>query len=61
VFAEADGQKYFGVNQPGLAFSSSKLPGVVWKDFPLVGNSSLDYFSRKGMNTVRVGVLWVRT
>lgn len=54
------GQQYFGVNEPALGFSADKLPGQLWFDFPLIPNESIDYFAAKGMNTIRVGLIWER-
>jgi endoglucanase len=54
------GQQYFGVNEPALGFSADKIPGQLWFDFPLIPNESIDYFATKGMNTIRVGLIWER-
>jgi aryl-phospho-beta-D-glucosidase BglC (GH1 family) len=32
----------------------------VWTNYPLISNSSLDYFATKGMNTIRVSIVWER-
>jgi endoglucanase len=56
------GQQYFGVNEAALGWgaSGSGIPGTVWTNYPLISNSSLDYFATKGMNTIRVSIVWER-
>jgi endoglucanase len=48
------------VNQAALGWGSSALPGTAGTNFPLISNASLDYFAAKGMNTIRVSIIWER-
>jgi endoglucanase len=52
--------QYVGVNLPTAAFGSESLPGTYGKDYIYPAPSTLDYFAGKGMNTVRLPVLWER-
>jgi endoglucanase len=54
------GQKYFGVNEAALGWGASAIPGKMGTNFPLISNASLDYFAAKGMNTIRVSIIWER-
>ncbi|MBB3825398.1 glycoside hydrolase family 5 protein [Xanthomonas arboricola] len=62
-FAHAQGTtglKYAGVNLSGAEIKSSQKPGVLNVDYlyPAVGDYS--YFAGKGMNTIRLPILWER-
>ena len=50
--------RYTGVNIPQAAFGS--VPGKYGRDYAYPQPSTLDYFAKKGMNTVRLPVLWER-
>jgi endoglucanase len=52
--------QYAGVNLPTAAFGSDSLPGTYGKDYIYPAPSTLDYFAAKGMNVVRLPVLWER-
>jgi aryl-phospho-beta-D-glucosidase BglC (GH1 family) len=48
------------VNQAALGWGASALPGIAGTNFPLISNASIDYFAAKGMNTIRVSIIWER-
>lgn len=52
--------QYAGVNLPVAAFGSESVPGTYGKDYIYPEPSTLDYFANKGMNVVRLAVLWER-
>jgi endoglucanase len=52
--------RYAGVNLAGAEFNSSKRPGVLYKDYTYPAASDFAYFAGKGMNVVRLPVLWER-
>jgi endoglucanase len=60
--ADAAGRsmKYGGVNLPVAAFGAQSVPGTYGKDYIYPQQSTLDYFANKGMNIVRIAVLWER-
>lgn len=61
-FANAAGASvdYAGVNLPVAAFGAESVPGTYGKDYIYPQPSTLDYFAKEGMNTVRLAVLWER-
>lgn len=52
--------KFAGVNLSGAEISSSKKPGVLNVDYFYPRAQDYDYFAGKGMNVVRLPVLWER-
>jgi endoglucanase len=52
--------RFTGVNLPSAAFNSDQLPGKPNHDYIFPGAATIDYFSSKGMNIIRLGVLWER-
>jgi endoglucanase len=52
--------QYAGVNIAGGDFSADKLPGTYGTDYIYPDPTTIDYFAKKGMNIVRVPVLWER-
>ncbi|WP_369935612.1 glycoside hydrolase family 5 protein [Xanthomonas tesorieronis] len=52
--------KFAGVNLSGAEISSSKKPGVVNVDYFYPREADYAYFAGKGMNIVRLPVLWER-
>ncbi|MBO9716384.1 MAG: glycoside hydrolase family 5 protein [Pseudoxanthomonas sp.] len=52
--------RYAGVNLAGAEFNSGKRPGVLNKDYTYPAASDFGYFAGKGMNIVRLPVLWER-
>lgn len=52
--------QYTGVNIPDAAFGSSSIPGTYGKDYIYPQPSTVDYFAKKGMNIIRLPVLWER-
>jgi endoglucanase len=52
--------RYTGVNLPTAASGSDLIPGRYGKDYIYPAHSTVDYFARKGMNVVRLPVLWER-
>jgi endoglucanase len=52
--------RYSGVNIPDAAFGSESVPGKYGRDYVYPQPSTLDYFAKKGMNTIRLPVLWER-
>ena len=51
---------YKGVNIAGGEFTPDRLPGVYDRDYTYPDPQSIAYFAAKGMNTIRVPVLWER-
>jgi endoglucanase len=51
---------YRGVNIAGGEFAPSKLPGKYDRDYTYPDSRSMAYFAAKGMNIIRVPVLWER-
>jgi endoglucanase len=49
-----------GVNLAGAEFDGNNVPGVHGQHYTYPGNSSIDYFAAKGMNIIRLPVLWER-
>lgn len=49
-----------GVNIAGADFGQGHLPGVFGQDYFYPKLSSIDYFATKGMNIIRLPVLWER-
>jgi endoglucanase len=49
-----------GVNIAGAEFNGRKVPGVPNQDYFYPAKATIDYFSTKGMNTIRVPFLWER-
>ncbi|OAX53710.1 glycoside hydrolase family 5 protein [Xanthomonas graminis] len=52
--------KFAGVNLSGAEVSSSKKPGVLNVDYFYPSDADYAYFAGKGMNIVRLPVLWER-
>lgn len=52
--------QYAGVNLPTAAFGSESVPGTYGRDYIYPQPSTLNYFAEKGMNIVRLSVLWER-
>ncbi|ACA13105.1 glycoside hydrolase family 5 protein [Xylella fastidiosa subsp. multiplex] len=51
---------YAGINLAGPEFSPSNKPGVLYKDYLYPSASDYAYVVKKGMNIVRLPVLWER-
>jgi len=51
---------YTGVNIAGGEFAPGKLPGIYDRDYTYPDSQSIAYFAAKGMNIIRVPVLWER-
>ncbi|HWP26986.1 MAG TPA: glycoside hydrolase family 5 protein [Xanthobacteraceae bacterium] len=49
-----------GVNIAGADFGADKIPGVPEQDYTYPKTSSIDYFAAKGMNIIRMPLLWER-
>jgi len=49
-----------GVNIAGAEFSNDLIPGTFGQDYIYPEPSSIDYYASKGMNVIRVPVLWER-
>ncbi len=52
--------QYTGVNVAGGDFGASKLPGTYGRDYIYPDPDTLEYFATKGMNIIRVPLLWER-
>lgn len=52
--------QYTGVNIPEAAFGAESVPGKYGTDYIYPRPSTIDYFAKKGMNIVRLPVLWER-
>jgi endoglucanase len=52
--------RFTGVNIAGAEFASKKLPGKAGTDYFYPTSATIDHFSAKGMNTVRIPFLWER-
>jgi endoglucanase len=49
-----------GVNIAGADFGAGQLPGIFGKDYVYPEPTSIDYYAAKGMNIIRLPVLWER-
>lgn len=49
-----------GVNLAGAEFNAAAMPGVVNRDYVYPSAEEFAYFSRQGMNTIRLPFLWER-
>lgn len=49
-----------GVNIAGAEFNGRKVPGIPDRDYFYPAKATIDYFSAKGMNVIRVPFLWER-
>jgi len=49
-----------GVNIAGAEFGGNHVPGKHGQDYFYPGPASIDYFAAKGMNIIRLPVLWER-
>jgi endoglucanase len=49
-----------GINIAGADFGDGHLPGIFGQDYFYPKLSSIDYFATKGMNVIRLPVLWER-
>ena len=49
-----------GVNLAGAEFNTAAMPGVVNRDYVYPSAEEFAYFSRQGMNTIRLPFLWER-
>ncbi len=58
--ASARSLQYIGVNIASGSFAADKLPGAMFENYVYPENSTIDYFSSKGMNIIRLAVLWER-
>lgn len=52
--------QYAGVNIAGGEFTAEKLPGRYGYDYTYPDPSTINYFAAKGMNIIRIPVLWER-
>jgi endoglucanase len=63
VFGEpvkANGVRFGGVSLAGAEFGPAKLPGKHGVDYTFPAPSSIDYYTSKGMNLIRLPILWER-
>jgi endoglucanase len=60
VAQDARGVRYAGVNLAGAEFNSSKKPGTLFKDYTYPSESDYAYFASRGMNAIRLPLLWER-
>ena len=49
-----------GVNLAGAEFNAGKLPRKMFTDYTYPGTATLDYFRLRGMNLIRLPILWER-
>ena len=49
-----------GVNIAGGDFGADRVPGIYGQDYIYPARSTIDYFAAKGMNIIRLPVLWER-
>jgi endoglucanase len=49
-----------GVNLAGADFAPDALPGILGYNYQFPNQTEVDYFAHKGMNIVRLPVLWER-
>ena len=56
----SDGRFLTGVNIAGAEFAGQKIPGVADRDYFYPKPATIDYFSSKGMNVIRVPFRWER-
>ena len=54
------GMIYEGVNIAGAEFTPHAVPGTFLIDYVFPTDSEIDYFSAKGMECIRVPILWER-
>lgn len=54
------GLAFTGVNFAGAEFTSDQIPGIFEQHYTYPKTSSIDYFAAKGMNIIRLAVLWER-
>ena len=52
--------RYTGINLPTAAFGEKSIPGTYGTDYIYPEPSTIDYFADKGMNVLRLAVLWER-
>lgn len=52
--------QYIGINIASGSFSADKLPGEMFQHYIYPDNPTIDYFSSKGMNIIRLALLWER-
>lgn len=52
--------QHTGINFAGAAFGADRLPGRYLYDYFYPDPVSIDYFADKGMNIIRLAVLWER-
>jgi endoglucanase len=55
-----DRERLTGVNVAGAEFNSSKLPGVVNKDYTYPRDSDLQFMAERGANVIRLPFRWER-
>lgn len=60
AMADCLSSRLHGVNLAGAEFNGSQLPGVIYKNFTYPGTATLDYFRKKGVNLIRLPILWER-
>ncbi|HEY9099599.1 MAG TPA: glycoside hydrolase family 5 protein [Thiobacillus sp.] len=60
VMAGCNDPSLKGVNLAGAEFASSKLPGVLNKDYVYPGRDQMDYFASLGANAIRLPFRWER-
>jgi endoglucanase len=58
--AEKNSVSMTGVNISGAEFSRKHIPGIFGRDYTYPKPSSIDYYATKGMNIIRLPVLWER-
>lgn len=52
--------RFTGVNIASAAFGADHVPGELNSDYIFPDASTIDYFSSKGMNIIRLALLWER-
>ena len=55
-----EGLRLTGVNIAGAEFNGRMVPGIPNRDYFYPSKATIDYFAGKGINTVRLPVLWER-
>jgi endoglucanase len=58
--AISDSVKFTGVNISGAEFAPGKIPGEYNRDYTFPDPITINYYSEKGMNIIRLPVLWER-
>lgn len=58
--APAQKLRYTGVNFAGASFGAERVPGKINYDYFYPKPANIDYFANKGMNIIRLSVLWER-